>query len=148
MTQPAVNPPAPSAPWPPPGLELVHGKLWSVTGVLAFADLVLGVRLLATLATDAPFWSLGPFGDVWWLPILTTFIGGLMLAAGLGQLVGLFRRAARSANDGHGWRTILYAATDRARDTGFLLQRARSYAILGPAERDTILTLRVLTALL
>jgi hypothetical protein len=143
---PPHTPGAAPTPWPPPGLELVHGRVWPIAGLIGFGDLVLGLPLLATLGTAAPFWSLGPFGDIWWLPLVATLIGGALLVAGLVQLVSVCRKAASAARQGHGWRTIVYAAVDRSRDTGFLLQRARSYSVLVPAARDTLLNLRVLAA--
>lgn len=136
--------PEPQLAWPPPGLEPLHGRLWPLVTLLALADLVLLLPLLPAAATHQPFWSLGPFGTHWWILLTTTAIGVVLLVAAVQGLVRLCWAAGAAARQGHSWRTILCVTADDARDTGFLLQGARSYAGLGAAERKTILAARLI----
>ncbi len=144
MTTP--TPGTSSLSWPPPALESIHGKLWPAIAVLGLADIVLVLPLLVSLGTHQPLGSLGPFGDAFWVPLATTFFGSVALVGGLWRLTKLLRGARTAAQAGHGWRTILAAAADEPRDTGFLLIGARSYASLSPSERDTIVAARILAA--
>ncbi len=146
MTTPA--PSTPSLSWPPPALEPIHGRLWPAIAVLAFADIVLVPPLLLSLGASQPIGSLGPYGDAFWVPLATTFLGLLILVAGLWRLARLFRGARQAARAGHARRTILMVLSDGPHDLGFLLTGQRSYASLGPTERDTILAARILSALL
>ena len=142
----APSPTTPSLSWPPPALESIHGKLWPTIAVLAFADVVLVPPLLLSLGTHQPIGSLGPFGDAFWVPLATTFLGTLILVAGLWRLARLLRGARAAARAGHARRTILMVLADAPRDTGFLLTGGRACASLGPTERDTILAARIVTA--
>lgn len=144
MTAPAAAPPSLS--WPPPALEPVHGRLWPAIALLAFADLVLVPPLLLSLGSNQPVGSLGPYGDAFWVPFATSFLGLLLLLAGLIRLARLLRGARAGARAGHAWRTILLVLADGRHDGGFLLTGARMYAPLGPTERDTILAARLISA--
>lgn len=146
MTTPA--PGASPLSWPPPALELIHGKLWPAIAGLGLADIVLVLPLLVSLGTHQPLGSLGPFGDAFWVPLATTFIGSIALVGGLWHLAQLLWGARTAAQAGHGWRTILATTADETRDTGFLLTGARAYASLKPAERDTIMAARIRAAYL
>jgi hypothetical protein len=130
-------------PWPPPGLELLHGRLWPLIAVLGIGDVVLVLPLLVSMGIRQHFASMGPFGERWWIPLLTTAIGIVLLTGAAERLVRLASRAGQAAKDGHGWRTILYVASDESRDTGFLLQGARHFATLAPADRRLVLALRL-----
>lgn len=132
--------------WPPPGLEPIHGKLWPVIAVLGIGALVLVLPFLATLGAHLPFTSMGAFGRQWWIVLLTTAVGALILVAAGLQLVVLLWRSGQAAADGHGWRTILYALTDGSRDAGFLLQGARQFAMLSPVQRRVLLSVRLWAA--
>lgn len=133
--------------WPPPGLESIHGRLWPVIAVLAFADTVLVPPMLLSMGAPQPIGSLGPFGIAFWVPLATTLLGSLVLIAGLWRLARALRRARDAARAGHSRRTILAVMADGPHDTGFLLTGARAYASLGPTERDTIVAARILSAL-
>jgi hypothetical protein len=144
----APTPATPTLSWPPPALEPVHGRLWPAIAVLAFADIVLVPPLLLSLGAGEPVGSLGPYGDAFWVPLATSFLGVLILIAGLRRLAWLLRGARGAARAGHTWRTILSSAADGSHDGGFLLTGARTYASLGPTERDTILAARTISACL
>ncbi len=146
MTAPSA--PNPSLPWPPPGLESIHGRLWPVIAVLGFGDIVLVPPLLLSMGAPQPIGSLGPFGIAFWVPLVTTLLGSLVLIAGLWRLSRVLRGARDAARAGHTRRTILAVLTDGPHDTGFLLTGARGYASLGPTERDTIVAARIISALL
>jgi hypothetical protein len=139
----ATPEPSSYASWPPPGLEPVHGKLEPVITLLAVADLLLVVPLLAGVGTTGPFWSTGPFGGIWWMLLVTTFLGSMLFVASATELIRFFRTAAAGAERGHGWRTILLVASDDSRDTGFVLQGGRAYAGVARARRDGILRARL-----
>jgi hypothetical protein len=134
--------------WPPPALESIHGRLWPAIAVLAFADVVLVPPLLLSLGSSEPVGSLGPFGDAFWVPFATSFLGVLILIAGLRRLARLLRGTRAAARAGHSWRTILVSLADGSHDGGFLMTGARTYASLGPTERDTILAARIISACL
>lgn len=112
--------------------------------MLAVADLLLVVPLLAGVGTRGPFWSTGPFGGIWWMLLVTTAVGLAILVGASIELIRFFRAAAAGASRGHGWRTILLVASDDSRDTGFVLQGGRAYAGLPRAQRDTILAARLI----
>lgn len=139
-----ANPEPSYAPWPPPGLEPVHGKFDPLITLLAVADLLLVVPLLAAVGTPGPFWSTGPFGGIWWMLLLTTVIGLAVLIAAAIELIRFLRAAAAGAAQGHGWRTILLVASDDSRDTGFVLQGGRAYVGMSRQARDTILAARLI----
>lgn len=130
-------------PWPPPGLEQLHGKLWPLVAVLGIGDVVLVLPFLASMGTQQHFASMGPFGERWWILLLTTFVGIVLLTGAAERVVRLTWRAGQAARDGHGWRTILYVASDESRDAGFLLQGARHFAAIAPQGRRLVLSLRL-----
>jgi len=151
-SSPSGSPPQPTAPaatylgWPPPGLETIHAKLWPVIVVLAIGDAVLVLPLLWAVAGDWSFWSLGPFGASWWVLFVTSAIGLVALLLGFQRLIRLLLLAARAGTRGHGWVNVLQVAADTARDSGFVLQGARIYRRLDPAQRGRLLATRLVTA--
>lgn len=135
--------PGPLLRWPPPELEGLQGESWRLLVEGAVGAGLLVIPLLWTVARDQPFWSLGPFGERWWILVV-------VLAAALAILGGFFwravlalRTAARGADGGYGLRLLLQVAADQRRDTGFLIQGARYYAGLGPGTRRGVLNLRL-----
>ena len=128
--------------WPPPGLERLHGRLWSLIPILAIGDFVLLFPLLSSVVTEQEFSSLGPFGHSWWIVLITTVVGVVILIAGFVRLVRICWIAGAASAQGHGWLMITHALTDGPRDTGFLLQGARLYAEADASQRKTILLLR------
>ena len=132
--------------WPPPGLEASQGKLWPPIALIAIGDFTLVLPLLWSVATEHELWSFGPFGTSWWIPLLTTTVGLLVLLNGLTRLAGLLRLAAKAGKQGHGWLMVVQVASDFPRDTGFLLQGARLFAEMPPAKRSLMLVTRVVGA--
>ncbi len=132
--------------WPPPGLEAAQGKLWTLITLLAVGDFVLLAPLLWSVATEQELWSFGPFGISWWVPLVTSTIGLIVLFNGLAQLFGLLKLAARAGKRGHCWHIVLQVAADAPRDTGFLLLGARIYSDMTPASRARLLQARMLGA--
>jgi len=130
--------------WPPPGLEQLHGRLWSLIPILAIGNVVLLLPLLSSVVTQQEFSSLGPFGHSWWIVLLTTVVGVVILIAGFERLVRVCWIAGAASAQGHGWLMIAHVLTDGPRDTGFLLQGARLYAEVAVSQRKTILLLRLL----
>ena len=133
-------------PWPPPGLEALQGKLWPPIALIAIGDLSLVLPLIWSVATEHELWSFGPFGSSWWIPLLTTTVGLLILLQGLIRLGGLLSLAAKAGKQGHSWLMILQVAADFPRDTGFLLQGARVFSEMPPAKRSVLLVTRVVAA--
>ncbi|HEX9729274.1 MAG TPA: hypothetical protein VGA37_12280 [Gemmatimonadales bacterium] len=137
----------PYLPWPPPGLETVHARLWPVVLVLAVGDVVLIGPLMWALIGDWSFWSLGPFGSSWWVLIVMSLAGVVILLAGFERLARLLWMAYRASQRGHRWLTVLQVAADTPRDTGFVLLGARQYASLAPPQRSTILATRLVSTI-
>ncbi len=129
--------------WPPPGLESVQGKLWSVIAVLAVGDVALVAPLLWSVTTNYEFWRLGPFGNNWWIPLAMSGVGIVVVLDGWGRLLRLLRAGSRAGKQGHRWMVFLQTVSDQRRDTGFLIQGARYYSRLSPIERRTLLLVRL-----
>lgn len=134
--------------WPPPGLERLQGDLWMVTRQIAVGGVVLVVPLLVAVATAQEFWSLGPFGESWWILLATSLVGLGGLVQGFVGLFRIFRRGASATDRGYGWLTVAEVVSDSRRDTGFLLQGARFYSALEPEERRQLLIIRLTGAAL
>jgi hypothetical protein len=142
----AVKPSGTFLSWPPPGLEAAQGRLLSPIALITIGDVILILPLLWSAATEQPVSSFGPFGNSWWIPIITTGIGLLTLLYGFGRLIGLLRLAAKAGGQGHGWLMVVQVAADFSRDTGFLLQGARLYAETASAKRGLMLATRMVGA--
>jgi hypothetical protein len=108
---------------------------------------VLVLPLLGALALPQPFHSVGPLGESWWILLVTTAVGAAVLIAAYGSLTRLLLRAAHANALGYGWLTIALVAADGDRDTGFLLQGAREYALLGSSTRRILRATRLIRAL-
>lgn len=134
--------------WPPPGLERLQGDLWMVIRQMAVGSIVLVVPLLIAVATEQEFWSLGPFGQSWWILLATSLVGLGGLVQGFVGLFRIFRRGASATDRGYGWLTVVEVVSDNRRDTGFLLQGARFYSVLESEERRRLLILRLVGAAL
>ena len=144
--RPAASTHAPRLAWPPPGLESMQGDAWKVITEFAIGVGLLALPLLVGIATPQPFWSLGAFGQSWWVPMLTTLLAfGILLSASW-RLSRLLRSAAAASRLGYGIGTVAVVATDQAKDSGFVLQGARHYASLLPNERRALLAMRVTSA--
>lgn len=129
-------------PWPPPGLEPIHDTLWPLVTAFTTGALVLALPLLLAIGLDSPYWSLGTFGQSWWIPAVTSLLGFVMLLTASWRLSRVLRGAAAGAALGHGAWVILAVAADRTRDNGFVLQGARSYAALDEVDRRRLVTVR------
>lgn len=134
--------------WPPPGLERLQGDLWRVTAELGAGGIVFTLPLLVSAVTRQDFWSLGLFGEAWWILLVTSVVGLAVLARGFVELVRLLRRWARATERGYRVATVALVLGDRRRDAGFLLQGARSYSRIGTARRARILRARLFSGTL
>ena len=119
---PARAPSPPPLSWPPPGLERLQGKLWRAIALTWMGSLVLVMPLLWALASEQPFWSLGPFEGNWRVGMAIASLGLVFFTVGFATLFSLLRDAAAAADSGYGTLTILEVASDVGRDTGFLIQ--------------------------
>lgn len=133
--------------WPPPDLARIQGELWGMIGVGGLGALILVTPLLWAVATEHPFWSLGAFGESWWVPLMTTLLGLLLLMAAFRSLHRLLRRAQAAADVGYGRLTILEVISDFTRDTGFLIQGARRYSELDVAARNRLIRYRIVSGI-
>lgn len=129
--------------WPPPGLERLQGRLWRVIGFTWVGALVLVAPLLWELATEQPFWSLGPFEGNWQVGMAITVLGLVVLTVGFGYLIALLKDAAAASRTRYGTLTILEVATDLRRDTGFLIQGLRHFGGMDTAYRAGIVRARL-----
>ncbi|MEO5510787.1 MAG: hypothetical protein ABIV28_08860 [Longimicrobiales bacterium] len=136
----------PRLPWPPPGLEALQGRAWPVIAELAIGVVLLAIPLLLAIATPQPYYSLGAFGQSWWIPIATTSVAFIILLSASWHLSRLLRIAAAASRLGHGIGTIATVATDQSNDSGFVLQGARAFADMPPTERHKLLVMRITSA--
>jgi hypothetical protein len=132
--------------WPPPGLEPIHGAVWPAITLLGVGGALMTLPMLLAVATSQPFWSMGTFGASWWVPVLCTVAGLVLVLGGVDRLARVLLGAARAVRHGYDLRIIAYVATDGSRDAGFLLQGLRQYASLGERERRWLLNARVAAA--
>lgn len=136
--------PAPLLAWPPPGLGRLRADLWRVVDRLAVGGAVFTLPLLAALTLSRDPWETGIFGDAWWVVLFSSALGLWFLLAGYVGLFRVFRRWRTAAGRGYGVRTVGLVLADRAGDTGFLVQGARSASVIGEGGRRAILTARLL----
>lgn len=132
--------------WPPPGLTRIQGDFWRITGHLTLGGLLLVIPLLLTMLVQDPFDLGGALGDAWWVATLTSLLGIFVLIHAFTGTFRLFRRAIQAMRRGYGWITVALVATDRTRDTGFLLQGARHFSVLTPRLRQGLLDGRLAIA--
>lgn len=132
--------------WPPPGLEGIQGFLWPTTGTMAIGSLILVFPLLWSVGRPIPFYSVGPFGDTWWILLITSLVGLLLLFTGLGNLFRFFRTSRKAVRLGISPRTLLLTAADHDGDMGFLLQGVRAFQALDEGARGRLARARVLGA--
>ena len=134
--------------WPPPGLARIQGDLWIVVRKMGAAGFVLVLPLLFALSLPKAGEGLGPFGDAWWIIIVTTLVGFGLFVDALVMCVRLLIRARVAIERGYSTRVIGLTATDQERTAGFLLQGAHAFSTM-PAEVRVILTrIRILAGLL
>lgn len=133
--------------WPPPGLESVQGRVWSGVAFLAIGALTLAVPLLASTAIRHPFWSVGPFRDLWWVPMIAAATAFLLVVLGYDRLFRIFWTGAGAVHHGHSWRTVLAAAADTG-DTGYLLTGTGPFSEIAERERRWALKARLSAATL
>jgi hypothetical protein len=145
---PAGFPSPPPLSWPPPGLERLQGKLWRVSGVAWIGAVIVVFPLLWALATNQPFWSLGPFGGDWQVGLAIALLGLVVLVWAFWSSFAFLRQAAAAADSGYGTLTILEVAADLSRDTGFLIQGRRHFSTLDPSTRSGMVQARLQGAVL
>ncbi|MBR9991365.1 MAG: hypothetical protein KFH98_16495, partial [Gemmatimonadetes bacterium] len=93
------------------------------------------------------FWSTGLFGGSWWVPVVSSLVGMLILLAGMERLTRMLFHGAKAVQRGHDWITVAYVLCDARHDAGFLLQGARQYATLPERDRRMLLAARVVAAI-
>ena len=147
-TKPVAQPVPRPLTWPPPGLERLQGKLWRVVGICWVGSLILVLPLIWALATEQPFYSLGPFEENWQVGLGIALVGAVVILFGFATFFGLLRAAARAAEDGYGTLTILEVITDVTRDTGFLIQGKRYFSLLDTHRRAAVVQSRIRGAVL
>lgn len=140
---PAESPSPPPLSWPPPGLERLQGKLWRVSGIAWIGSIIVVLPLLWALATNQPFWSLGPFEGNWRVALAIALLGVLVLVWAFWGFFTFMRQAASAADSGYGTLTILEVASDLAHDTGFLVQGRRHFSTIEPAKRQSMVRARL-----
>lgn len=149
-TNPASDPPADGneslVSWPPPDLARIQGELWGTIGIGGLGAVILVLPLLWAVATEHEFWSLGPFGESWWVPVITTAVGLILLMAAFRGLHRLLGRAAAAADAGYGRLTVLEVVSDLTRDMGFLIQGARHFSELGVEVRNRLVRYRIVSS--
>ncbi len=129
--------------WPPPGLERIQGDAGHLAFLLLTGGVVFTMPLLASTTATQDLWSLGIFGEAWWILMITSLVGGVTLLAAYVGLFRLFRRTAWATKRGYAASTVRLVAADRGRDSGFLLQGRGAYSVLGAERRGGLVTRRV-----
>ncbi|MFQ5538574.1 MAG: hypothetical protein ACE5GJ_14105 [Gemmatimonadota bacterium] len=142
-TTPSPRSPLPPLSWPPPGLEKLQGRLWKAIGLTWVGSIILVLPLLWELATEQPFWSLGPFEGNWQVGVSLAVLGMIIIVSGFWVLFRLLRDAAAASDAGYGTYTILEVASDIGRDTGFLIQGKRHFSSLDTDYRAAIAMARL-----
>jgi hypothetical protein len=134
--------------WPPPGLEGTQGVLWRRAGELGLGGSVLVFPLLFSVARPQPFSSLGAFGSAWWVPLLTSALGSLLVIRALAGLLLFFRTARRASHHGIDLETVLQVAADHNGEVGALLQGTRCFRTLEGPVRERAVRTRIWACLL
>jgi len=129
-------------------LEWAQGKVWKIITLAWIGALVLVTPLLYSLGVEPDFWSLGPLETNWELGLIVAGVGSIILIAAMVQLLTLTRMAGAAADQGYGYLTIVEAACDMGRDTGFLLMGKRHFQRFTPGHRAALTRRRMWGALL
>jgi hypothetical protein len=129
-------------PWPPPGLELIHGAFQRATLVLLAGSALTVLPLLMLVAREQAFWADPGLGYGWFVLAVAVLIGGVLLIGGIDILARALFTAGRAGRAGYDGALVLHVLADAARDSGLLLQARRHYARLEAAERTALLALR------
>lgn len=129
--------------WPPPGLEGIQGALGLAVVYLGLGGLILVFPLLWSVGREYPFYSLGPFGDAWWVLLFSSFLGLLPVLVGLEVLFRFFRVGRKAVLNGIPAGAVVKVGADGERDMGFLLQGARAFSALSPDVRRRTAQARV-----
>ena len=142
---PTVDDPEDLLSWPPPGLARIQGDLWVAVRKMGTAGFVLVAPLLAALSLPDAGEGLGPYGDAWWIVIVTTLAGFGLFVDALVMCVRLLTRARAAIARGYSTRLIGLVATDEARTGGFLLQGAHEFSTVPPEVRLVLSRVRILS---
>ena len=129
--------------WPPPGLEVIHGKVWMLSGVLALGALLFVVPFLYVLSGVASDRGILPA----WFYIFGTALGVIPLIISARFAVGLGIRVTRALGMGFAWLTVLEVLADRRGDTGALISGTREYSVLDVSDRSKARKIRVAVGL-
>ena len=133
--------------WPPPDLSRIQGEIWGLVSLGGLGANLMVFPLLWSVAMEHPFWSLGPYGDAWYIPTLTSLFGLLLVLVAMAGLFRFLGRAAGATELGYGRTTLLEVATDLTRDTGFLIQGVRQYSTLDVSTRNRLIGNRIVGGL-
>lgn len=129
--------------WPPPGLERMQGDLSVIAGRAALSGGLLVLPLLLVVTRQQDFATLGPFADVWWVPVILAAVGLTFALDALVRLARTMRRTARALERGYDMATVVHVLADSSHDMGFLLQGARHFSVMDERERRSIASIRV-----
>ncbi|MDX1646055.1 MAG: hypothetical protein R3304_02830 [Longimicrobiales bacterium] len=112
---------------------------------MAFVAAILVLPLLVTLTLPQTPYGLGPFGEAWWITLLTTVLGVAIFADAVVTLVRFLSRVRRALRKGYTGHVIALVVSDREQEHGFLLQGMGPFTPLAEKERKTVALLRFLT---
>jgi hypothetical protein len=145
---PADEPPEDLLPWPPPGLARIQGDLWIAVRKMGAAGFVLVAPLMVALTLPDAGEGMGPFGDAWWIVIVTTLLGVGLFVDALVMCVRLLTRSRAAIARGYSTRVIALAASDEERTGGYLLQGAHEFSTASPEVRLVLSRVRILSGVL
>jgi hypothetical protein len=123
----------------------MQGDLWTVVVRSGLAGIFLVLPLLFATTYPQDLATLGPFADAWWVTVVLATVGLAFAVDAFVRLARLLRRGQRAVGRGYAARTVMEVVIDRRRDMGFLMRGARHFSVLEKPERDTLVTLRMLT---
>lgn len=138
----------PYLPWPPPGLERIHGAFLPIVRSLGLGGAIVVLPLLWAVAIEQNFWKLGPMGEHWWALTLTSCIGLFFILFSIYRFVHIIHEGRMAILQGHRWLTVVQVGADYHKDTGFLIRGGRLYAVLEAEERNSLLLVRLIGTVL
>jgi len=129
--------------WPPPGLGRVQGDLWLVLRKMSVAGCVLVLPILFVLTIPQSRSGLGPLGDGWWVLLISTLVGLMLLWEASIALLRMLNRVRRALDEGYSRQVVGLVLCDREMDNGFVLQGAQVFSSMSESERGVLARLRL-----